>query len=324
MTREQMKIPGRRLGLRPPKRAARLFLGDVLTGVIPAHPTGADHFSRITDWGLYHNDEFGVCGPTSVANYYKMISAYLMGTEVSVSDEAVFDLYRRSGNPHFDPATGADDNGVDMQTMLEALLKDQMIGAPSEAVAFAAVDHNNREEIKAAIALFGGLLLGVVLQTSQQSQTNQGQWHYAPSATWGGHAILTAKYDPTPDCVTWAEVVDMTDDFLDHQLQEAWVVITKAHLSDKGFQEGVDLNALAIDYQQLTGRPFPQPEPTPTPPQPVGPDLVADQTLVHGLGRLPYRRVVSQHEVRIMQRLLRNWERARGFTQHAQEVSEED
>jgi hypothetical protein len=70
--------------------------------------------------------------------------------------------------------------------------------------------------------------------------------------------------------VTWAEVVGSTDAFWSHQVEEAYVVIWPEHLGTKAFLEGVDRQALASDFQALTGRPFPvQPAPTPVPVPPV-------------------------------------------------------
>src|SRR5436190_16980905 len=106
---------------------------------------------------MYGNDQYGDCGPVSVANYIRLVTQYLTGAEVAVSQDAVFDLYRRSGNPNFDPATDADDNGVDMQTMLEALAAGG-IGGGFKPVAFAKVDVTRVDEVRAAIAIFGGVL----------------------------------------------------------------------------------------------------------------------------------------------------------------------
>lgn len=267
-------MPARALGRRPPKNAPALRLGTYLTGVVPAHPAAADHFAEVGDWGLYENDQFGVCGPTSAANQRKLITRYLTGSESKPSQDDVFDLYRRSGNPGFDPATGADDNGVDMQTMCEALVAGG-IGSV-RALGFAQVNHTNLDEVRAAIAIFGSVLLGVNLETAQQTQTDQHIWDYQRSGEWGGHAVLAGRYStsPQPDLgldevgvVTWAEVVDATDAFLAHQLEEAWVVIWPEHLGSRVFLEGVDLPALADDYRALTGRPFPGavPEPSPRP-----------------------------------------------------------
>lgn len=251
--------PNRKLGRRPPKRAARLELGRYLTGVCPPHPSHEDHIDRPgLAFGLYENDRFGDCGPTSVANLRRLVTAWLTGAMHSPSQDAVFDLYRRSGNPNFDPQTDADDNGVDMQTMLEALVAGGIDGV--NALGFAAVDTANHNQLRAAVALFGGLLYGVNLETVQQSQTDGRVWDYHPSPPWGGHAILGAGYTTRPDhedVITWAERVSMTSAFMRHQLDEAWVVIFPEHLGSVQFTKGIDLAALASDYQALTGRPWP-------------------------------------------------------------------
>ena len=261
----------RATGRRSPKRGPAVRASRILTGAVPAHPPAADHFARVSDWGLYGNDQFGVCGPTSLANQRKLVTGYLTGVESSPTQDDVFDLYRRSGNPGFDPATGEDDNGVDMQTMLEAAVDGGLGGV--KPLAFAAVDHTSIEEIRAAVAVFGSVLYGVDLETAQQAQTDAGgPWDYKRSGEWGGHAVLGGRYSDSPDdradrtgVVTWAELIDMTDMFVSHQLEEVWVVIWPEHLTDATFLEGVDLQALAADYEALTGREWPAPIPAPPP-----------------------------------------------------------
>ena len=270
-------MPDRKLGLRPAKNAPALAFASFRAPGIPAHPLAADHLSDVTDFGLYDNDKYGDCGPTSVANYIKLVTKALTGVEVSVSQDDVFDLYRRSGNPGFDPATDADDNGVDMQTMLEALAKGG-IGGGHKPVAFAKVDPSNLDEVRAAIAIFGGVLWGVTLDIAQQVQTDEGgPWDYQRSSIWGGHAVVAGAYTSAPSgtdvsVVTWGEVLGVTDRFMAHQLGECWVVVMQEHLDHPAFQQGVDVAQLAADYEALTGRPFPV-QPTPEPPAP-GPQPV--------------------------------------------------
>jgi hypothetical protein len=276
-----------KLGRRSPKNAPALMLGPLLTGAV-THPESADHFEEVADWILGENDEFGVCGPVAGANMVLDVSTYLTEQSVTVSQDAIFDLYRRSGNPNFDPKTGEDDNGVDMQTMLEALLKGGI--EDRKPIAFAKVDETNHDDLLAAIAIFGGVLLGVDLQIAQQSQTNHLLWDYKESGEWGGHAIYCGRYsDPSGSSkdrtavITWAEVVDMTDSFIENQLGEAWVVIWPEHLGTKAFQDGIDAQQLAADYEQLTGKVLPVPdgpEPTPTPPQPAPTSSGLDQVSV--------------------------------------------
>ena len=252
--------PEFKLGKREPLAKPRLLLRDILTGVVPDHPPYRDYMANVPFSG-YRNDEFGVCGPTYVANYRRMITLFA-GAPAYPTQDDVFDLYRRSGNPDFDPATGAGDRGVYMQEMLEAFHKDGIGGV--RCVAFAGVNVQDRETMRAAVAIFGGLGYGLALQSAQQRQTDAGTWDYSPSSGWGGHAVLAGQYDPDSiRCVTWGRFVDMTDPFLAHQAAEAWVVIWPEHFADRTFLEGVDVAKLAAAYEQLTGDQLPIPAPAP-------------------------------------------------------------
>jgi hypothetical protein len=278
----------RALGVLPAKGAPSLTLSranGTLTGVKPAHSPTADHFAAIGTWILGGNDRFGTCGPTSVANQRRLITAYLSGKAEMYPENVIFDLYRRSGNPTFDPTTGAGDNGVDMQTMCEALMSGGFAGV--KPVCFAQVDATNLDDVRACEEIFGSVLLGVTLQDDQNAQTDAGLWSYSPSPVWGGHAIMSGRYtdpagtaDDRAGVISWAMVVDSTDDFLVHQCDQVWVVIWPEHLGTKEFQEGVDISVLAPEYEALTGKPFPgRPAPTPPPIPAPGPGVHSDVDL---------------------------------------------
>ena len=266
--------PQLKLGLRPPTPAKpRLRLADFLRA-IPPHPTTLDYLPGIT-YGLYTNDKYGICGPTYLANNRRLITAKLTGTMKAPTQADVDDLYRRSGNPRFDPTIPADDprqddNGVNMQQMLEAAMSGGLGGV--KPLGFASVDVSNLDELAAAISYVGGLGYGVMLQQAQQAQTSRGFWDYSRSAQWGGHAILAGGYGPKGDAlITWAKEIVATNAFLTHQLSEAWVVIWPEHLTDHGFMTGVDMQAFAAAYTAMTGKPFPAVIPPPPPPPPVKP-----------------------------------------------------
>jgi hypothetical protein len=281
---ENLTVPGMRLGKRAPSNKPALMLTDFLTGLVPAVPVTADHFAGVSSWDLGRNDAFGTCGPTSVANSLRLVTYGLTGMMYSVTFNDIADLYRRSGNPSFNPNLPAgdpsqDDNGVDMQTMLGALLAGGIGGR--KPLAFAKIAAGDMDTMDKAIALFGGVNLGLNLDTAQQTQTSTGTWSYIQgSSNWGGHAVLSGRYN-NPDgtladrtgVVTWAQVVDMDRGFVSNQEDECWVIIWPEHLGSKEFLAGVDVNALASAYQDLTGRPFPvpvTPAPTPVPvPTPV-------------------------------------------------------
>src|SRR5437763_16709117 len=116
--------PTLKLGKRPtdPRRPV-LHMGMHLQQSAFVRPASVDYTQAVTQWNLGGNDRFGTCGPTSVSNLVLLVSTVLAGSPVRFTDEEIFDLYRRSGNPRFDPATGADDNGVDMTVMLTELVK---------------------------------------------------------------------------------------------------------------------------------------------------------------------------------------------------------
>jgi hypothetical protein len=262
----------RKLGRRPHDPTCRaLELGDVLTGVLPNVPASVHRLQGLK-FGLYRNSTFGICGPTSVANDYRLVTARLTGQMVALPQEAVDDLYRRSGNPGFDPSLGPDDsrqddNGVNMQQMLQALVAGGIGGV--KPLAYARVNVKDPAVLAAAIAIFGGCLYGVSLQKAQQSQTDRGVWDYSPSGEWGGHAILCGGYgeDGSEEVVTWAEIVKATKAFLSHQLDEAWVVVWQQHLTDYGFLAGVDVGRLAANFKALTGKTFPIAVPAPLEPK---------------------------------------------------------
>lgn len=253
--------PFGQLGLRPPVNKPSLKLASFLSGTLPTYPLIEDYLAKVPTWILGANDKFGDCGPVLVANNRLQITTYLTDAPQNISQGAIFDLYRRSGNPDFDPATGAGDRGVSMQTMLEALHADGIEGA--RPVAFAQVNVANGDEVRAAIAIFGNLLFGITLDVNQKAQTPSRTWDYSPSAVWGGHAVLAGAYRHPGGAadrisvVSWAEIVECTDPFLQNQLGEAWVVIWPEHLGTKQFEQGVDLAAMRDAYKQLTGSDLP-------------------------------------------------------------------
>ena len=254
------KIP--KLGLKPPVQKnlmKAIPFSHLFTGTIPAHPVVEDHYSAVKGaFQLYQNDKYGDCGPTGVGNQRILVSTYLGAKQVIPTQADIFDLYRRATKPPFNPKTGANDNGVVLQDLCGALVKGGIAG--TKAVAFARVNLYNLEEAAAAVSIFGSLLLGVNLEVAQQSQTPSGTWDYVwNSGEWGGHCVLGCGYDKTNiakatgNVVTWAQVVKMTLPFMKHQMSEAWVVIWPENLGTKQFQQGIKLDVLKSDFQQITG-----------------------------------------------------------------------
>lgn len=290
------------LGRRPtdPARLARTVRLQ-LTGAVPAHPLAADHLTGVPRWCLGANNRFGTCGPVNVANSAILTWHYLLGEDITVTDNAVFDLYRRSGNPTFDPAAPPDangnvpgDKGVNMTVMLSALVKGGItITHPDGKTEIAkplcfAAHPPGIEDVHAVTAIFGASLFALDLDVAQQAQTNTGLWDYvAGSPSWGGHATLGGAYTSAAGAgqrdatnITWTMRVGTTDAFLGHQLAEAYAIVWPALWTHPAFMAGVNQAALAAAFTAETGRPFPIPIPVPPPVVHADP---ADRALAPGL-----------------------------------------
>jgi hypothetical protein len=239
---------GLRLGLRPPSNAPAIRFGAVLKQ-IPAHPLVVNHTSVVKPWRVLGNDVYSNCGPVSIANSRALVTKTLGGRLVYPTLKQTLDLYRRSGNPAFP----IDDNGVILQTMLGEVVKGGIGG--KKALAFAKVDVHDLEQVKAAIAIFGYVVLGANLQRAQATQT---VWDLANSPTWGGHAVLAANYATGQRAdvgiVSWGKVLAMTDAYWSARVRECWAVIWPENVGTRQFVEGIDAGKLAENYQTLTGR----------------------------------------------------------------------
>lgn len=261
-----------KLGLQPHDKSAEQLLAlDWAAGQPPAYAPRRDNLLHVRI-GLDANDRFGDCGPTSCDNHRRITKLSLTGVEVDAGLDEVFDLYRRSGNPHFDPATGADDNGVSMPVLLGALRSGGLGG--EKIVAYARLRDTSDASLFAAIDYFGAVLLAVSLQTAQQTQSEGPNpiWDYSSSPDWGGHAVVAAAYDAEAgfvDVGSWGMRVRTTSAFRAKQLDEVWVPIWTDTIGDHRFQEAVDLPTLASLFKDLTGGELPIPTPpAPAPPTP--------------------------------------------------------
>lgn len=276
------------LGRRSPKNAPALMFSNFATGIIPAHPATVNNLIDLSGWEMLGNDVAGDCNAVTWANFRRIMGAPYP------TQEQVWQFYKTQ-NPTFDPNGTADgsgpgsaaDEGMEIQSSLEYLQKH---GGPDgvKAVAFAKVDHTNAGEVQAALAIFGGLWLGITVLDANMDEFAKSQaWTDPPgSHVDGGHAILAGGYTPNIRFVTWGKEAEFGPSFWNGWaagsplVDEAWVVIWPEHLGSKQFQAGVDTVQLAADYRALTGRtlPLPTPEPPPAPPTPITPPPTSGTT----------------------------------------------
>ena len=278
-----MPAPGK-YGRRAPKRAAALQLKHYLTGVVPAVPADEDYLAALGGgWQMLGNDTYGDCVAVTWANVRRLVTATLTATANYPTMDQVIAVYKTQ-NPGFP----GDDNGMDIQTLLEYLVS---TGGPDgvRAAGFAAVDVANPAEVKAAIALFGYVWTGINVLQANMSEFSDGQpWDFSNSPIDGGHSVVTGGYG-APGAgplggderfITWAQETSFTDAFWTNCVEEAWVVIWPEHLANAEFLAGVNITQLAADYQAITGKPFPAsvtpPKPAPPKPSPAPDNVITE------------------------------------------------
>lgn len=256
-------------GRRPPKNAPALRFGSVLASGAPSYPPRVDYLKKLPGWQMLGNDVAGDCNAVTWANMRRLVTASL-ATENYPTQAQVWQFYQTQ-NPGFDPNGTAstngpgssDDQGMDIQTGLEYLHAN---GGPDgvKPVAFAKVDHTKIAEVKAALAIFGGLWLGIEVLDANQKQFADGEaWSDVPgSQIDGGHAILGGGYGTDICFITWGQETRFEPSFWNGVVQsvplveEAWAVIWPEDLGTKSFEQGVNQAQLAADYQAITGTPL--------------------------------------------------------------------
>jgi hypothetical protein len=253
-------------GRRPPKNAPALRFSSFLQGGIPEHPRSVDWLAKLPGWEILGNDVAGDCNSVAWSNMRRLVTGTLTAEYYPTQDQ-VWQFYQTQ-NPGFDPNGTADtdgpgskdDQGMDIQTGLEYLHAN---GGPDgvKVVAFAKVDHTDIAEVKAALAIFGCVWLGINVLSQNQQQFSEGHaWTDVPGASIeGGHAILGGGYSEDIKFITWAQETEFASSFWNGSVagtplvEEAWVAIWPEHLGTAGFEQGIDQAQLAADYQALTG-----------------------------------------------------------------------
>jgi hypothetical protein len=321
----------------PEESHPRLKLGRFLTGTYPAAPAIVDYVSKVADWPMYGNDQYGDCVWAMIGHTIEAATTYGRGKTVEVAEADVLKGY--SDVTGFDAGDPSTDQGTVIQDALSYWRKTGVGG--HKILAFAEVDHTNPDEVDAALYLFGHLELGINFPAVAMEQFNAGQpWDVVPDdgGNEGGHAIdlgvvrpqMSTAIPPRPvlvgrnvrgnyEIITWARVQEMTPAFFARYVEEAWVVLTPEWYDAQGRNpEGIDAAALGEGFTALTGepspfRPSPGPSPIPEPPQPSpGPVDVADGALADAVR--PWLRLRHRGTNADVARALKAWLAAKDLT----------
>lgn len=270
-------------GGKPPAQPARpqLRLEDYVTADLPEPPESVDWQAPVdaTGWPMYLNDQIGDCTFAEIGHHIQLVTKAATGTAVQVSDTAVLTGYEAvSGYRPGDPST---DVGCRIADVMDYWLKTGVGG--HKILAHASIHPSNTKLVRQAIALFGGVSIGMNVPQSAEDQFNNGEpWTYVRgSRSLGGHCVLLGAYGPKKwKVITWAAEQEMDDVFYQHEVDEIRLPVTTEWFKDGKSPTGIDIQALGADYAALTGRPnpfpnvppSPSPPPSPTPAPGPGPD----------------------------------------------------
>ncbi len=210
---------------------------------------------KLSDWGVYHNDRLNNCTCAAAAHMLKCWTANSK-TEAIISDDAVLEAYVNITG--YDANTGEGDEGAYAIDTLKYWRKNGI--GPHKIKAFATVPQDNREVVKTAIYMFGGIYVGLQLP---KSILGQQIWSVLPGElvgdcepySWGGHAVTILAYDEEYlTCITMGVEQKMTWEFWETYNDEAYAIITEDFFNGSQTPSGFNLKTIQEDLLKLTGQ----------------------------------------------------------------------
>jgi hypothetical protein len=259
-------------GKRTPSKRVSVPFGNFITSIPPSPLVD---YSPNYIYPMDGNDAVGDCVVAGWDHFRQVVTGLLTGTQQNFTQDQIWSFYKTQ-NPNFDPngisttngPGSSADAGMDIQTFLEYLVAQKYI------LGFASIDYTNEAEFKAAVYIGLGVITGVVVRDIQMNQYNQGTWDYVVSSPVdGGHCVPFIGYLGQPSdqvtCVTWARLINCTQAFITNQMDEAWFILTQAHVDHPGFRNNFNLAAFSQSVSDITNGkviiPVPTTPPTPTP-----------------------------------------------------------
>lgn len=197
----------------------------------------------------------GDCVLAFIANVIRLTHGIARKPQPPITGKETIAAYSEvTGYVIDDPST---DNGTDMRTALNWWRKTGFAdanGVRHKLGAFALIPRGGHLAwFRALWQLDIGVGLGIQFPVSAMDQFNAGQvWQLvAGSPIEGGHAILLDARRQWPRVETWARDQDVSEPFLEHQVDEAWALFMPDMLVAGKSPEGLNQAQLLADLQTL-------------------------------------------------------------------------
>lgn len=200
----------------------------------------------IQDWGMLGNDRFGNCTFCGIA-HGEMCVAFLNSiNEAAPTTEQTVSAYL------------AYTNGQDQGAVEADLLKYWQANTilSGKAAAYARSDQSDQMELKAIIACYGFVYIGIqVPAPCEQQFANHQPWALtgtpADNNILGGHCIILVGYDENYFYgITWGEVQAIEWPWLQTYMDESWAVITP-EIVTSGKLGDLRIDELIADIEKL-------------------------------------------------------------------------
>jgi hypothetical protein len=242
-----------KLGKLPPRHDVRtLSLRTYVDrAALPLPPASVDLTRPVPEWPMYANDRLGDCTTAAAGHMIEAWTGAADGLPQEVSERAVVEAFDRV--KLVDPVTG-EEGAVELDVL--KLWRKSGIGG-HRIGAFASVSPHDRELVRIAAYLFGGLYIGLQLPATAQEQE---VWEWtgrldgpAAPGSWGGHAVDVVGYDDANvTVVTWGRLQLMSWAFWRRYCDEAYAILSADYLARGRAPNGFDLAALRADLRLVT------------------------------------------------------------------------
>lgn len=254
-----------KLGKKAPKIDERtLKLAKYLSPALPPPPPSCNWTKGVGSWGMMLNDSLGDCTCAAVGHGIQVATLNSIG-EITPPDSLILSLYENACG--YVPGDLSTDQGGVIVDVLNYVRKNK----PGEKLhhhkqkfqlyAYADPDITNTTHVKQAIQLFGVVDIGLQLPISAQTQVGS-VWDVvgnpntnadSQAGSWGGHSVAIVAYDAeTVTCITWGALQQMTWNFWNTYVDEAYALLFNSWVKQYGAQYSEMLAQLDADLVLVT------------------------------------------------------------------------
>ena len=217
---------------------------------LPPIPSAIDWGGKITNWGMMENDQVGDCVLAAIG-HADMVYTSNASTLITPSDDDILGAYSDiTGYVYGNKDT---DHGTNL---VEAMNYWQSKGLGGrKIVSYVAANPDNIEHVKAAIALFGSIIVGVDLPDDAEATFEAGNpWTNAANRNYeGGHGMEAHGYDENfIYLTTWGRVQRATWGWMLAFCNETLVPISADWFNAVGYSpNGFNMAQLMADQAAL-------------------------------------------------------------------------